>query len=247
MGDNPKVLWLSGGTRGIGRAVVGAFLSNGWSVASMWHSDEKAALETVGGFGEYGDRFFLKRCDVADGEQVRIWGCEARERMGTPDCVIHNAGETLNAPLLNVREEDWDATRAVHLEGARHLVLGALPLFLKNGGGQFIFISSVVATTGNPGQAAYASFKAALVGFMRSLAWEYGKRLVRCNAVMPGFHATRLSSNLTNEALSAIKSRHLLPETTDLDETTSFLLWLAGTRTISGQVFNLDSRIPGWL
>jgi 3-oxoacyl-[acyl-carrier protein] reductase len=247
MGDKAKILWISGGTRGIGRAVTSAFLSAGWLVASCWHSDEGSARETAALFASHGDRFALGRCDVTDADEVRAWAREAVERWGPPDCVIHNAGSTVNAPLLNVREEDWDAAHAVHLDGARQMVLAALPSFVGNGGGQFIFLSSVVATTGNPGQAAYASAKAAVVGFMRSLAKELGPQRIRCNVVLPGFHATRLAGNLSPEARAAILSRHLLPETTDLEETASFFLWLAGTRTVSGQVFNLDSRVPGWL
>ena len=105
----------------------------------------------------------------------------------------------------------------------------------------------MVATTGNIGQGAYTAAKAGLIGLARSLAQEYGGKNIRANVVCPGFHKTRIAENLSAEAEEAIRQRHLLGRTTDLKEVADFMVWLAGTQTISGQVFNLDSRLPGWL
>jgi 3-oxoacyl-[acyl-carrier protein] reductase len=149
--------------------------------------------------------------------------------------------------LVNATEEDWDRMAAVHLGGARHLAASCLRSMLEARGGNLLFLSSVVATTGNIGQGAYSAMKAAVVGFSRCLAREYGPRNIRSNVVLPGFHPTRLAEGLSPEAVEAIRSRHLLPETASMEEVASFCRWLSGTRTISGQVFNLDSRLPGWL
>jgi 3-oxoacyl-[acyl-carrier protein] reductase len=118
---------------------------------------------------------------------------------------------------------------------------------MKQKNGQIIFISSVVATTGNIGQASYTAAKAGVVGLARSLAREYGSKNVRANVVCPGFHKTRLSANLSPEAEQAIREKHLLNTTTDIQDVADFMLWLASSKTISGQLFNLDSRLPGWL
>jgi 3-oxoacyl-[acyl-carrier protein] reductase len=104
-----------------------------------------------------------------------------------------------------------------------------------------------VSTTGNIGQVSYVSAKAGVIGLARSLAREYGARNIHVNVVLPGFHKTKLSGELSPEAEEAIHKKHLLPVTADLKEVFDFVVWLVGTKSISGQVFNLDSRIPGWL
>ncbi|HJT22952.1 MAG TPA: SDR family oxidoreductase, partial [bacterium] len=142
---------------------------------------------------------------------------------------------------------EWDATMGVHLSGAFHLSKACLKPMLKQKSGHLVFISSVVATMGNIGQGAYTAAKAGVIGLSRSLAKEYGGRNIRCNVVCPGFHKTRIADNLSPEAEEAIRKRHLLGKTTDLNEVGDFMVWLASTQTISGQVFNLDSRLPGWL
>jgi len=246
MGDKPGLVLLTGGTRGIGRALARAFLATGRAVAATWHADEIAAQGTREEFEPYGLSFSLTRCDAADPAAVRNWVSAVLQAQGPPDCAIHNAGSTLNARLAQTEEADWDAAMALHLGGAKNLVQACLRPMMK-AGGQFIFLSSVVATTGNIGQPAYSAAKAAVVGFSRSVAREYGARRVRANVVLPGFHLTRLSEGLAPNALEAIRSRHLLAESTSLEEVAGFFLWLATTQTISGQIFNLDSRLPGYL
>jgi 3-oxoacyl-[acyl-carrier protein] reductase len=247
MGDNGRLLILTGGTRGIGRAIALKFLSAGWSVATCYHQDEIAAQSFRRVADLFGDRLFLTRCDVTDGAAVSFFVDEAVTRFAPPVCAIHNAGFVRDSLLPNVSEEDWDAVSAVHLGGARNLAMACLPTMLRSGGGQLLFVSSIAATTGGVGQASYASAKAAEIGLARHLAREYGKQNIRCNTVLPGFHETRLSERLSSEAVQLLRSRHLLANTTSLDEMTGFLLWLADTQTISGQIFNLDSRMTGWI
>ena len=246
MGDKPGLVLLTGGTRGIGRALARAFLASGRPVAATWNTDEIAAQGTREEFAPYGPSFTLTRCDAADPAAVREWVSAVLQTQGPPDCAIHNAGSTVNARLAQAEEVEWDSAVSLHLGGAKNLVQACLRPMMKTGG-QFIFLSSVVATTGNIGQTAYSAAKAAVVGFSRSVAREYGARKVRANVVLPGFHLTRLSEGLAPSVLEAIRSRHLLAETTSLREVTGFFLWLAQTQTISGQVFNLDSRLPGYL
>jgi 3-oxoacyl-[acyl-carrier protein] reductase len=240
------VLLISGGTRGIGWGLVQSFAAAGWAVSTCYHEDEASAAEAKDQLAKLTPDFLVMKADVTRAGDVNAWVQATRERFSTLDCVIHNAGFTRNARLVNVEEADWDATLAVHLKASFLISKACLRPMLRQGG-HLIFISSVVATTGNPGQVSYASAKAALVGLARSLAREYGSKNIRVNVVCPGFHKTRLSDGLTPEAETAIREKHLLPVTTDLDEVKQFMLWLAQSRSISGQVFNLDSRIPGWL
>jgi 3-oxoacyl-[acyl-carrier protein] reductase len=241
------VVLITGGTRGIGLALCSAFARNGWKVGACYHDDEASAALAAGEIAKLTPDFDLSRCDVTKEKEVQQWTRRCLDRFGEVDCAIHNAGFNLNARVLNAPEADWDSIQEVHLKGAFWLSKFCLRPMLKKGSGHLIFISSVVATTGNIGQAAYVSAKAGVIGLGRSLAREYGSKNIRVNMVLPGFHKTRLSAELTPEAEQAIRGKHLLSVTTEMGETASFMVWLAGTRTISGQVFNLDSRIPGWI
>ena len=241
------VVLITGGTRGIGLAFGKAFARQGWSVAACWHEDEESARQASRELSSLSPSFHLAKCDVSNGEQVGVLVEEVLGKWGSLDCAIHNAGATWNARVLNVEEKEWDATMGVHLSGAFHLSKACLKPMLKQKSGHLVFISSVVATTGNIGQGAYTAAKAGIIGLSRSLAREYGGRNIRSNVVCPGFHKTRIADNLSLEAEEAIRKRHLLGTTTDLNEVAGFMVWLAGTQTISGQVFNLDSRLPGWL
>jgi 3-oxoacyl-[acyl-carrier protein] reductase len=228
-------------------ALAKAFLQKGWALSTCYHHDEATAKEAEGAFSSIGKEFQVVKADVGREKEVQDWVQGAVERWGRLDCVLHNAGATWNARLLNVEEPEWDATLDVHLKGAYLLSRAALKPMLKQKDGHFIFISSIVATTGNIGQGSYTAAKAGVLGFARSLAQEYGGRNLRANVVFPGFHKTRIADNLSPEAEEAILKRHLLGRTADLPEVAEFVTWLAGTKNISGQVFNLDSRLPGWL
>lgn len=242
-----SVLLLTGGTRGIGLALLKAFARRGWSVATCYHQDEEDAKQAARDISSLTPDFLLSRCDVSLGEQVETLVGGVMKKWGRLDCLIHNAGATWNARILNAGEAEWESTMDVHLKGAFHLSKACLKPMLKQKDGHLIFISSMVATTGNIGQGAYTAAKAGLIGLARSLAREYGAKNIRANLVCPGFHKTLISENLSAEAEEAIRERHLLDRTTDLNEVADFMVWLAGTQTISGQVFNLDSRLPGWL
>jgi 3-oxoacyl-[acyl-carrier protein] reductase len=242
----PSIL-ITGGTRGIGLALCRAFAQKGWNVATCYHQDEEAAQAAKEELSKISPEFLVIKGDVSFEEPVTQMVQAAMDKWGKLDCVIHNAGSTLNARILNVEEDQWDTTLGVHLKGAFWIAKTCVRPMLKQKSGHLIFISSVVATTGNIGQASYVAAKAGVTGLMRSLAAEYGGKNIRANVVCPGFHKTRLSANLTPEAEEAIRDKHFLNSTTDINEVTDFMVWLAGTNTISGQVFNLDSRLPGWL
>ena len=242
----PSVL-ITGGTRGIGLALCKAFAHKGWKVTTCYHQDEASALEAGREMSAITPDHLLLKCDVSQAGPVGEMVGLALEKWGSLDCAIHNAGATWNARLLNVEEAQWDGTMDVHLKGAFHLAKAALRPMLKQKNGQILFISSVVATTGNIGQGSYTAAKAGVLGFMRSLAREYGAKNIRTNAIFPGFHKTRIADNLSPEAEDANRKKQLLSSTTDINEVAEFTVWLAGTRTISGQTFNLDSRFPGWL
>jgi 3-oxoacyl-[acyl-carrier protein] reductase len=244
--NNLSVL-ITGGTRGIGLALVKNFLKNSWSVSTCFHQDEEDAKKAQVELSAIGSQFSITKNDVTQEASVIQLVQDTLSKWGKLDCVIHNAGSTQNARLINVEESQWNETLDIHLKAAFLLSKACVRPMMKQKGGSLIFISSVVATTGNIGQASYGAAKAGLFGLARSAAREYGSKNIRVNVVCPGFHKTRLSGNLSPEAEEAIQQKHLLNRTTDLQEVADFMVWLALTQTISGQVFNLDSRLPGWL
>jgi 3-oxoacyl-[acyl-carrier protein] reductase len=238
---------ITGGTRGIGLAMGRAFLKAGWKLTTCYHQDEASAEAARREYSLLSQDFQLLKCDVCREKPVEELVQAAVQSWGGLDCAIHNAGANWNARIPNVEELQWEDTLGVHLKGAFLVSRACLKSMIKQKSGHILFVSSIVASTGNIGQASYTAAKAGVLGLMRSLAHEYGGRNIRCNAVFPGFHKTRLAEGLSSEAEEEIRKKHLLGVTADLDEVTQFVVWLAGTRAVSGQVFNLDSRIPGWI
>src|ERR1039457_4454129 len=169
----PSIL-ITGGTRGIGLALCKAFALKGWNVATCYHQDEASAQAAQEELSEITPNFLIVKGDVSLEEPVAGMVTMAIEKWGGLDCVIHNAGFTLNARILNVEEDQWDATLGVHLKGAFWIAKTCIRSMLKQKSGHLIFISSVVATTGNIGQASYVAAKAGVTGLMLSLAQEYG-------------------------------------------------------------------------
>jgi 3-oxoacyl-[acyl-carrier protein] reductase len=238
---------ITGGTRGIGLALGRAFLKQGWKLTTCYHQDEDSAEAARREYSLSSPDFQLLKCDVSREKPVEELIQAAVQQWGSLDCAVHNAGATWNARIPNVEEAQWEDTLGVHLKGAFLVSKACLKPMIKQKSGHLLFISSIVASTGNIGQASYTAAKGGVLGLMRSVAREYGGRNIRCNAVFPGFHKTRLADGLSPEVEEAIRKNHLLGSTADLNEVAEFVVWLAGTRTISGQVFNLDSRMPGWI
>ncbi len=191
----PSVL-ITGGTRGIGLALAQAFLQKGWTLTTCYHADEAAAQEATQAFSTLNASFQVIKADVTKEADMQALVQAAMDKGGRLDCVIHNAGATWNARIVNVEEQQWDDTLDIHLKGAFLLSKACLKPMVKQRDGHFIFISSVVATTGNIGQGSYTAAKAGVLGFARSLAQEYGPRNIKANVVFPGFHKTRIADNL---------------------------------------------------
>jgi 3-oxoacyl-[acyl-carrier protein] reductase len=242
----PTVL-ITGGTRGIGLALGKAFAQKGWSVEACYHRDEASASTALKELQSLNPTCQVTRCDVRKPVEVETWVNEVLGRHDTIECGIHNAGITHNARILNTEESQWDETLETHVKGAFNFSQALLIPMIRQKNGHLLFISSLVASTGNIGQGAYTAAKAGLVGLARTIAREYGSRNIRVNVVNPGFHKTQLAEGLSPEAEQAILSRHLLGRPADLAEVCGFFTWLATSQSISGQVFNLDSRLPGWL
>ena len=195
-----RVALVTGGSRGIGRAIVLRLAADGASVVVNYQSNAAAAGETVRLVAAAGGSAEALAFDVGDAAAARA-GIErvVRER-GRLDVLVNNAGLAIDALMLRLKEEDWEQVLRTNLSGSFHCTKAALRAMVRARYGRIVNITSVVAAMGNAGQVAYAAAKAGVGGLTRALAREVASRDVTVNAVAPGFVATEMTEALTEQA-----------------------------------------------
>ncbi|MCP5538895.1 MAG: SDR family oxidoreductase [Akkermansiaceae bacterium] len=162
------------------------------------------------------------------------------------DLLINAAGMTADAPVARMTEVDWDRVVETNLTGAFRCAREALAKMAPRRSGHIVNIGSFSALNPPPGQAAYAAAKAGLIGLTQSLAAEYGGRNVRVNCVLPGFLETPMTAKLSSSVVEAARARHVLGRFNTPEDTARFILHLDSLSAVSGQVFQLDSRLRRW-
>ena len=198
-----KTAVVTGGSRGIGRAVCLELAAGGANVVLCYAGNEAAAQETVQAVEALGTKALAVRCDVSDAVQVDALVKSAVEVFGRIDILVNNAGITRDNLLMRMSEADFDAVVAANLKGAFLCMKAASRLMLKQRYGRIVNLSSVVGLRGNAGQVNYAASKAGIVGMTKSLAKELASRGVTVNAVAPGFIETDMTAALSEAARSA--------------------------------------------
>ncbi len=194
-----EVAVVTGGTRGIGRAVAERVAAAGATTVATYHADGDAAAETEGALAEVADgdaETAVRKFDVGDSEAVDAAFRALREAHGPPTVLVNNAGVMHNGPLVRMSDEQWAEVIRTNLTGAFHCTRAALRGMLAGNGGAIVNVASVAAERGWAGQANYAASKAGLLGLTRSAAREYGDRGVRVNAVCPGYVDTGIYDDL---------------------------------------------------
>ena len=224
---------MTGGNRGIGRAIADAFLALG----------DKVAVTTRSGGAP--DGALDLRCDITDPDAVEAAFKAAEEAHGPVEVLVANAGITHDTLLLRMSEEDWSSVIDTNLTGSFRLAKRATKGMLRLRRGRIIFISSVVGLLGSPGQVNYAASKAGLVGMARSLAREVGSRSITANVVAPGYVETDMTAVLTDEQRAAIKAQVPLARYADPAEVASAVTWLAGDGAayVTGAVIPVDGGL----
>ncbi len=236
---NGKIAVVTGGTRGIGRAICETFYKNGARVAFLYAGSTALAAELEASLP--GVRGY--QCDVADTAAVKAVFAAIAKDFGALDILVNNAGITRDHLTLGMREEDFTRVIDCNLTGAFHTIREAYPVFLKRKAGRIINISSVSGLVGNPGQANYAASKAGLIGLTKSVARELASRGVTCNAIAPGFVETDMTKNLPDAApllASVPMKRFAKPE-----EIAAAALFLASDAAgyITGEVLRVDGGL----
>jgi 3-oxoacyl-[acyl-carrier protein] reductase len=224
---------VTGGNRGIGRAIAEAFVAEG----------DQVAVTTRGGGAPQGA--LDVRCDVTDAAAVDAAFAEVEAAHGPVEVLVANAGITADTLLLRMGEEDWSSVIETNLTGSFHLAKRATKGMLRQRRGRLIFISSVVGLLGSAGQANYAASKAGLVGMARSLARELGSRSITANVVAPGFVETDMTGALSEEQRATIKAQVPLGRYATPEEVAGAVTWLASDRAayVTGAVIPVDGGL----
>ena len=234
-----KTAIVTGGSRGIGRAVALALAEAGASVAIIYAGNTKAAEETKQAVEEKGVQAMAIQCDVSDEKAVADMVKAVKKEWGRVDILVNNAGITRDGLLMIMTEEDWQAVLNTNLNGAFHCTKAVSRLMMKQRSGSIINITSVVGETGNAGQANYAAAKA---GLTKSVAKELASRNIRCNAVAPGCIATDMTAVLGEEAVDAMVKTIPMGRVAQPEEVAKAVLFLASDDAsyITGQTLNVD-------
>lgn len=222
-----KVALVTGGSRGIGRAIGEALAGQGAHVVLGYASGEAAAREAVEGIVAKGGKAEAVRIDVSDGPATEQTIAEVAKRLGRLDILVANAGISIDGLLLRLNDDDFDRILAVNLKGAVSSARAAVKVMMRAKKGRIIFISSVVGESGNAGQTAYSASKAALLGAMKSIAREYASRNVTVNAVTPGFIDTDMTAALNEQQKAGIAQSIPLGRTGTAPEVAAAVVFLA--------------------
>lgn len=237
-----RVAVVTGGSRGIGRAIALQLADLGANVAVNYHSSADAADEVVGLIEEMGRQAIAIQADVRDNDAVTAMMKQVNKELGGPHILINNAGLTRDNVMLRMKEEDWDLIVDTNLKGAFLCIKAVQRYMLKNRYGRIVNITSIAGLAGNAGQANYAASKAGLVGLTKSVAKELGSRTITCNAVAPGYIPTELTASLPDEFIEQATELTPLGRLGTVEDVARAVAFLASDAAefITGEVLRVD-------
>lgn len=238
--SRPGIALVTGGGRGIGRAIVETLASQDWSVAFTWHSDRAAAQDVEAALPGRAHAFAF---DGRDRARPAALVREIDEELGSIVALVNNAGIQRDGLLAMTRDDDWDEVLDVNLGAVFRLCRAVVPGMISRRSGSIVNVASLSAIHGRPGQTAYAASKAGLLGFTRSLAREVGRKGVRVNAVLPGLVETDHTRSLPSSILEALRSYESLRGGTTPSAVAEAVAFLASdaASAITGQALSVDA------
>ncbi len=237
-----KTAVVTGGSRGIGRAVCLELAKGGANVVLCYAGNETAANETVSACEALGAKALAVKCDVADSAQVKALMDEAVKAFGRIDILVNNAGITRDGLLMMMKEDDFDAVISANLRGTFLCMKAVSRLMMKQRYGRIVNLSSVVGLRGNAGQVNYAASKAGVIGMTKSLAKELASRGVTVNAVAPGFINTDMTAAMPQAAKDAMMPTIPMQRLGAPEDVARAVAFLASDSAayITGQVLAVD-------
>ena len=242
MSLNGQFALVTGGSRGIGRAICLELARHGAAVAVNYAGNAAAAQETVALCKELGADALAVQADVSDAGQCDAMVKAVLAQFGRIDILVNNAGVTRDGLMLQLKETDWDAVLDTNLKGAFCLMKAVYRPMMKQKYGRVVNLSSVVGLRGNPGQTNYAASKAGLIGLSKSMAKELAGRNVTVNVVAPGFITTDMTDALSEAAKAALLSTIPMARLGQPQDVAAAVAFFAGREAgyVTGQVLCVD-------
>ncbi len=239
-----KVAIITGGTRGIGRGIAELFAKQGAKVIITGRSPENSAAAEINGALSPDHAVKYIGCDMADRAAITTLIESVLKDYGRIDILINNAGITEDNLFIRMSDEQWNSVIDTNLNALFHITQPVIKAMSKQKSGAIVNMSSVVGLHGNPAQVNYATTKAGLIGFTKSLAKEYGRRGIRVNAIAPGFISTEMTDKLPQEIQNKYKENIPLGDFGSINDVAELTLFLAGSANyITGQVIQVDGGL----
>ena len=237
-----KVAIVTGGTRGIGRAIALKLADHGANIVINYRNSDKEAEELKNILEEKGVKVLVVKCDISNFEDSKNLMDKCKEVFGKIDILVNNAGITKDTLIMRMKEEDFDNVIDVNLKGTFNCAKHASAIMLKQRFGKIINMTSVVGIAGNAGQVNYAASKAGVIGLTKSLAKELGSRGITVNAVAPGFINTDMTASLSEKVKEEASKNIPLKRLGDPEDVANLVGFLASDAAnyITGQVINVD-------
>ena len=242
MNITEKTAIVTGGSRGIGRAIAVELAKAGVQVAIIYAGNTAAAEETLALVKAQGVQGMMIQCDVADGAAVEAMVKEVKDTFGSIDILVNNAGITRDTLLMRMKETEWQEVLDTNLTGVFHCTRQVSKLMIKQRHGIIINLTSIVGLVGNAGQANYSAAKAGVIGFTKAVAKELASRNIRVNAIAPGFIETDMTAVLSDTAKEDILKTIPMGRMAKPEEVATVAAFLASeeAKYMTGKVLHVD-------
>jgi NAD(P)-dependent dehydrogenase (short-subunit alcohol dehydrogenase family) len=241
-----KTVLITGASRGIGRGLALAFSKAGYAVGiNCVEQTDKAQAVVQEARAQGAMDIDVFPADIRHSDQASQLVDAVAKRWGRLDVLINNAGITRDRTILKMTDDEWTDVLDVNLTGAFWCLRSAAQRMVRQGSGSILNVASIMGFRGGFGNANYSASKAGLIALTKSAARELGRFHVRVNAVLPGFHETDMSAPLSPERKQKLLSEHPLGRSTRVEDLAALAIAVVENSSISGQVFNVDSRIIG--